>query len=258
MRVLVTGGGHGIGKAAVLALQERGHTPLVLDREQAYLDELPDTITTFHADVYDTDAVRDVVADEAFSVLVNCAGYQRLGAVEDMAYEEMEEHFRSNVFGLVKMTREALPMLREADGRIVNVSSISGLTVFPHHGSYCASKHAVEAFSDALRMELMDTGVDVVVVEPGVVETGFNRQGRDHLKTLLQDTRHTDAYEALLAKALDGISPETAGNRLADIVETDRPRTRYRITREARWVPRLERLLPTRIADRLRLWWAHR
>lgn len=251
MRVFITGGGHGIGKATAEGLLERGHDVTVLDIEQEYLEDLPDEIRTYQGDVYDQDRVEEVLADEDIEVLINCAGHQALGAIEDMAIEDIEKHFETNLFGLLAVTKAALPSIRDNDGRIINVSSVAGKIVGPFWGAYAASKHAVEAASDALRMELLDEPIDVVIIEPGAVRTGFNEEGAMNLKRYLPGSRYADRYRNKMDQDFGGITPEKASKKLIRAVETDSPSPRYTITPEAWLGPKLKALLPTWLWDRL-------
>ncbi|MDY6770666.1 MAG: SDR family NAD(P)-dependent oxidoreductase [Candidatus Nanohaloarchaea archaeon] len=254
MRVLITGGGHGIGRATAERLLDRGHEVAVLDIEQDHLDDLPGEITTYQGDVYDRERVEEVLDGEELDVLVNCAGHQALGAIEDMAMDDVEQHFETNLFGLLQVTKAALPTLKERDGRIVNVSSLAGKTVAPYWGAYAASKHAVEAVSDALRLELSRFDVDVVVIEPGAIRTGFNEKGARNLERYLPDSAYAENYRRKLASAFTGASPETAAKTLVTAVETDRPSARYTVTWQAWLFPKLKAVLPTWLWDRLVLW----
>lgn len=249
--VFVTGGANGIGRATVDMLLENGHEVIVYDRDGEALQDLPSAVTAYHGDVYDEDRVIEVVEQETFDVLVNCAGVQERGAVEDIPADIVEEHFRSNVFGLLNMTRAALPMLRERQGRIINISSLAGKVTGPFWGAYGASKHAVEGVSDALRMEVDAFDVDVVVIEPGPIRTGFNERGRQMVKRYLPDTVYADRYRDLLEQESRGASPETAAKTIVHAIETDRPKARYTVTTVAWLGPKLKTVLPTRLWDRL-------
>ncbi|MDY6761986.1 MAG: SDR family oxidoreductase [Candidatus Nanohaloarchaea archaeon] len=249
MKVFITGAANGIGRAAAEQLVEAGHDVAAYDLDGDALAELPDAVATYQGDVSDRDRVQEVVEREQFDVLVNDAGYQALGAVEDMDIETVRQHFDTNLFGMWTVTQAALPMLRERDGRVVNVSSMAGRIAAPFWGAYAASKHAVEGFSDALRHEMRPTGVDVVIVEPGPVRTGFNERGRDHLETYTGESAYTDRYRNVLDRSLGGVAPEKAGGVVATAATTTRPRPRYTVTWQAWLAPKLACLLPTRVMD---------
>lgn len=251
MRVFITGGANGIGKATAEQLVDHGHDVIVYDIDENAFANLPSAITTYHGDVADEHQVQEVVGQELFDVLINCAGYQERGAIEDIDADAVRKHFETNVFGLLNVTRAALPMLRERDGRIINISSLAGEVAGPFWGAYAASKHAVEGVSDALRLEVTPFGVDVVVVEPGPITTGFNERGRQMLKQYLPDSVYADRYRDELAQDQHGASPEKAAAVIVKAVETNRPKTRYTVTWAAWLGPKLQAVLPTRIWDRL-------
>jgi NAD(P)-dependent dehydrogenase (short-subunit alcohol dehydrogenase family) len=150
--VLITGCSSGIGWATAERLSRRGWTVYATARNVEEVERI----------------------EGAVGVLINNAGYSQSGAIEEVPMEKVRRQFETNVFGLVRMCQLALPGMREQGfGRIVNLSSMGGRLTFPGGGFYHASKHAVEAVSDALRFEVRDFGVDVVVIEPGLIHTGF-------------------------------------------------------------------------------------
>src|SRR6266540_3639977 len=178
--VLVTGCSSGIGRATAEHLADRGWTVYATARRPESIEDLADRgCTTLSLDVTDEASMRSAVeaveqAEGAVGVLVNNAGYSQSGAVETLPLDSVRRQFETNVFGLVRMCQLVLPgMRRQGSGRIVNVSSMGGKLTFPGGGIYHATKHAVEALSDALRFEVKGFGVDVVVIEPGLIKTGF-------------------------------------------------------------------------------------
>lgn len=256
--VLLTGAASGIGRATATALVERGHDVLAYDVDADGLQSLaaettaaPGTVETAVGDVRDADRVGEVTAEATFDALVNCAAFYELGAVQDVAEADLEAQFRTNVFGLHAVTRAALPTLRRRRGRVVNVSSVLGQFTMPYHGAYAATKHAVEALSDALRQEVAADGVDVVVIRPGPVDTGFNRRAAAALDQY-RDTPHADRYRAL-REAFDtgGTDPERVADVVVEALEADDPDTHYSVTWQAWLVPKLRTVLPTRVFDRL-------
>lgn len=249
MRVFITGGANGIGKATVERLLDRGHEVAVYDIDRNALQDLPASVATYYGDVYDEERVQEVIAQETVDVLINCAGYQARGAIEDMALDGVEKHFETNLFGMMNVIRAVLPMLRERNGRIINVSSLAGRVASPFWGAYAASKHAVEGMSDALRMELRGFGVEVVVVEPGPIRTGFNERGAQMLKQYLPDSIYADRYRDVLSEESSGASPEKAASVLVKAVEAKNPKPRYTVTWVAWLGPKLKAVLPTRVWD---------
>src|ERR671919_2844749 len=178
--VLITGCSSGIGWATAERLVDVGWRVYATARsvekmaplEQRGCELLP-------LDVTDEGSMRAAVEEVerregAVGVLVNNAGYSQSGAVEAVSMKKVRRQFETNVFGLVRMCQLVLPgMRRQGYGRIVNLSSMGGRLTFPGGGYYHATKHAVEAISDALRFEVRGFGIDVVVIEPGLIKTGF-------------------------------------------------------------------------------------
>lgn len=178
--VLITGCSTGIGHATALRLARAGHTVYATARR---VDSLADLAAagarTLALDVTDeasmTAAVGRVVDEQgAVGVLINNAGYSQSGAIETLSMDDLRRQFETNVFGLVRMCQLVLPGMRAQHwGRIVNISSMGANFTFPGGGAYHASKYAVEAISDALRFEVKGFGVDVVIVQPGLIRTEF-------------------------------------------------------------------------------------
>jgi len=178
--VLITGCSSGIGRATAHAFNDEGWTTYATARNPADIETLGEAgceIATLDVtDQGDIDRVVDRILDEegALDALVNNAGYGQFGPIEDVTTETVHEQFDVNVYGPHRLIRAVLPgMRRERDGTILNVSSVAGRVSFPGGGVYSGSKFALEAMSDALRNEVRDHGVDVVVVEPGPVKTNF-------------------------------------------------------------------------------------
>lgn len=252
MRIFITGGANGIGRVAVERWLDGGHEVAAFDVDGEGLDELPAPVDTYRGDIRDEERVREVVEAEEFDALVNNAGVSEWGAIEDMTDQEVERHFAVNVRGHLNVIRAALPALRENDGRIVNVTSLVSHITAPYWGIYSASKHALKAVSHELRMEVGQFDVDVVIVEPGPVTTGFNESGRDNVESYLPDTPYAEGYrEKLAVDSFGGVSPEKAGKVVAKAATTSRPRTRYRIGLLAKILPAVHVLLPEPLWDRM-------
>lgn len=247
MKVAITGAAGGIGSEAAKLLEGKGHEVLAVDRDEQGLEEL-DVTSTHCFDVRNEQEVEEFVQENEYEVLVNCAGYQEAGALEDMPSKTVEEMFGDNVFGMLNMIRTSLPMIREKGGRIVNVSSIAGRATVPFYGVYSATKFSVEALSDALRGEVKEYGVDVVIVEPGYINTGFNVKGLNAVKEYMPDSIYTERYEERLERGgLPGTNGEKAGKKVAKAVTSSRPKRRYTITWLAWLVPKMKRFLPRRL-----------
>ncbi len=259
--VLVTGASSGIGAATARVLAEAGHRVYAAGRRVGRLEQLAESrpgVVPLALDVTDPAsidaAVKRVEADGGgVDVVVNNAGYAAVGPVETTDRDEVRRQFAVNVFGLLDVTRAVLPGMRERGrGRVVNVSSIVGRTAFPGSGVYAASKHAVEALSDALRMEVAGFGVDVVVVQPGFVRTGIT-----DVQTVADPSaaggayrRVTDAARAYLERGVAaGAEPEALARLVATIVAARAPRARYPFPARTRLLVGVFAALPDRAAD---------
>jgi NAD(P)-dependent dehydrogenase (short-subunit alcohol dehydrogenase family) len=191
--------------------------------------------------------------------LVNNAGIAVPGPIELLATDEWRRQFEVNVFGTVAVTRALLPRLLESRGRIINVSSISGFVAPPLLAPYTASKHALEALSDALRRELGSTGVRVVVVEPGDAVTPIWTKGRTDADRRFEESpdevqaRYADLVAAMRARSetalRTGMPVEKVAKVVLEALTADRPRTRYQVGREAKALARVRRVLPDRVMD---------
>src|SRR5919109_1226527 len=180
--VLITGCSSGIGRASAERLAARGWKVFATARRPESIADLGERrCETLALDVTDEESMRAAVeaverTEGAVGVLVNNAGYSQSGAIETVPMERIRAQFETNVFGLIRICQLVLPgMRRQGWGRIVNVSSMGGRLTFPAGGAYHATKHAVEAISDALRFEVRGFGVEVVLIEPGLIVMNFGQ-----------------------------------------------------------------------------------
>ena len=256
--VLVTGASTGIGRSIALLLAERGMTVFAGVRKDEDAEELTETAAgdlrplrldvTSAADV--GEVVDEIAAAGGLKALVNNAGVYMGGPLELMSDEEIDATFEVNVLGLLKLTRACLPMLRESLGRIVNISSISGLVALPGVSVYAGSKHAVEAITDSLRVELSPFGVKVVAVEPGSIQTEIWRKGAERDQDRLSNSVDLrELYEPLvrLLEKLNqnprGIPPERVAEVVHKAITATDPDNRYIVGADAkslsllRWLP---------------------
>jgi NAD(P)-dependent dehydrogenase (short-subunit alcohol dehydrogenase family) len=264
--VLVTGCSSGIGRAAALRLVRDGHVVYATARRVESLEELEAAgCATLALDVTLEESRRAAVGEiesrhGAVGVLVNNAGYSQSGALETLPIDLLRAQLETNVVGLLRMCQLVLPAMRAARrGTIVNIGSMGGRLSFPGGGAYHASKYAVEALSDVLRFEVAGWGVDVVLVEPGIIGTGFADAVVERMPSADDDyaafnTRVAAAtqsvYERGLLARLGG-SPEDVAAVVARAVAAKRPRTRYTVTASARVMIGLRRVLPDRLWDRV-------
>ncbi|WBC14815.1 oxidoreductase [Micromonospora sp. WMMA1998] len=263
--VLITGTSSGIGRATVRRLARRPDlTVYATARKVDAIADLADAgARLLPLDVTDEASMRAAVAAvEAahgqVDVLINNAGYGEYGPVEETPMDRVRAQFETNVFGLARLTQLVLPGMRRAGrGRIVNVSSMGGRLVFPGGGYYHASKYAVEALSDALRQEVRPFGVDVAIIEPGLIRTGFGAVAASSLGAGADPTgpygRMVAAVDAAMAKSyrnpLLAAPPETVARVIERSVVARRPRTRYLVTAAAWAMVHTRRLLGARLFD---------
>ena len=240
--VCVTGCSSGIGRATALRFVEEGWRVYATARDETDLVALREagcvTDSLDVTDDADVERVIDRIVDEEGSIdcLVNNAGYGQFGPVEDVPVELLDRQFDVNVYGPHRLTRAVLPHMREAGrGRIVNVSSVAGRLSFPGGGAYCGSKAALAAMSDALRPEVEPFGIDVIVVEPDPVETGFVDRVRHEVDRLPKSGAYAGFYELLDDAALlygDGPGASTPEEVAATITEAAScldPAPRYQV-----------------------------
>ena len=262
--VLVTGCSSGIGHATAALLAREGWTVYATARRPETLADLEQAgCKTLALDVTDessmTSAVQAVLdAERAIGVLVNNAGYSQSGAVESVPVEQVRRQFETNVFGLLRMCQLVLPGMREQQwGRIVNLSSMGGRLTFPGGGIYHATKYAVEAISDAMRFEVRGFGVEVIVIEPGLIVTNFGETAAGSVgsgegpyaefnRVVAEKTEQ--AYHGPLAKL--GAGPEAVAKSIAAALATDHPKPRYPVTASAHLLINQRRLMPDRLWDR--------
>ena len=266
---MITGCSSGIGWTTAEHLAERGWTVYATARNVEAIAPLEArACRLLPLDVTDEGSMRRAVeeverAEGAVGMLVNNAGYSQSGAVEDVPMEKVRRQFETNVFGSVRMCQLVLPGMREQGfGRIINLSSMGGKLTFPGAGFYHATKYAVEAISDALRFEVRGFGVEVVVIEPGLIRTGFGQTAVDSMGEDAAGTGPYAGFEAAVARvtrenyekgplARLGGNPETVAETIERAISAARPRSRYAVTPSAHLLIWLHRLLPDRIWDAL-------
>ena len=257
---LVTGCSSGVGAATVRSLADEEWTVIATARDTDDLATLAaDTdCETAELDVTKPAQCQNVVEDTVeahgrLDCLVNNAGFAQLGPLEDVQPRKLHRQFDVNVYGPHRLIRAALPHMRErGEGTIVNVSSVSGRVATPGMGAYNGSKFALEGLSDALRNEVAEYGVDVAVVEPGPVDTGF----QDRAETELDDLDRSGAYDRVYswfedASAVNGVG-SVSSERVAEVVVeaavSPDPAARYPVARAGR-VGVLARFLPDAVLD---------
>ncbi|MFQ3647329.1 MAG: SDR family NAD(P)-dependent oxidoreductase [Aggregatilineales bacterium] len=254
--VIVTGANSGIGLATARHLSAAGWQVLGVG-----LGRAPEESFAFHSvDLTQPEAAEALAASvERLDALVNCAGVNLPGVVEGLTVERLRQQMAVNVEAPLRLIQACLPRLRAAHGRIVNVSSVMGEVAMPTLGAYSMSKHALEAMSDALRLELAGQGVSVCVVQMGAIRTPMTatmQEALDHA-----EAAHAPVVRALYAplyarmraslaqQAASAIPPERVAAVIGQALEARRPRPRYRVGAAAAGLSLMRRLAPEPIGD---------
>jgi short-subunit dehydrogenase len=263
--VLITGCSSGIGRATALRLAKSGWNVYATARRPETLSELRDAgCHTLALDVTDEQSMSAAVeqieqAEGAVGVLINNAGYSQSGAIETVPLDAVRRQFETNVFGLVRLTQLVLPQMRaQRFGKIVNVGSMGGRLSFPGGGHYHATKHALEAISDAMRYELHGFGIDVVLLEPGLITTEFGETATASMAdtTISGDDPYAvfnttvgavtkGAYEGPMR--LLGGGPDRVAKTIERAIKRRNPPARITITPSAKLTIAMRRLLPDRV-----------
>ncbi|SDC65013.1 Short-chain dehydrogenase [Paenibacillus sp. UNCCL117] len=242
---LVTGASSGFGLLTSAALARKGYIVIATMRnpaasgallEQAERDGVLNRIETMTLDVTDFSAIEAVVRTVRerygqIDVLVNNAGFAVGGFIEDVPMEAFRSQLETNLFGLMAITKEVLPIMRERrSGYIVNIGSMSGRFAFPGYGAYAVSKFAVEGFSESLRLELKPLGVHVVLLEPGAYRTAIWQKGFASIHTT-EASSYRSRLERILRitkrSAEAAPNPQEVADTIVSIVESPKPRFRY-------------------------------
>ncbi len=260
--ILVAGASSGMGKMSAAELIKAGHKVYCAARSVEKMKDLAELgghvikmDVTSEEDI--EQAVKAIIAEAGrIDVLWNNAGYGLYGPVEELSMEKVQMQFEVNVYGVARLTKKVLPYMRaQRKGLIINTSSMGGKIYTPLGAWYHASKHAIEGYSDCLRMEVKEFGIDVVVLEPGVIETGFNQGVRDNFSFESQ----TGPYKRLVSayiKAMDnppmkGSDPKVISDAILKIIRSDRPKTRYVVGRGGKMLIALRNLFGDRFYDNM-------
>ena len=256
--VLITGASSGIGQACARRLHQRGYRVYGTSRQA-------DSQALIPMDVTSDDSVRRGVeaileCEGRLDVVVNNAGFGLAGAVEDTTLVEAQAQFEVNFFGVVRVCRAVLPLMRHQSeardrrggGTIVNISSIGGLIGVPFQALYCASKHALEGLTEALRMEVRPYGIHVVLIEPGDLNTSFaaNRQNVAAAGASAYADRARRAVSVMAADEMKGTPQDGVARLIGRVIASSSPRLRYMVGPPAeRLAVTVKKLLPPRLFE---------
>jgi NAD(P)-dependent dehydrogenase (short-subunit alcohol dehydrogenase family) len=269
--VLVTGGTEGLGRAAAVLLAERGYRVFAGGRNVAKRESLTQLarernlpLEAIEFDVCNDASVEKGIAEierraGPVEILVNNAGIAIAAMMEEITLDDLRKQFETNLFGVMRVTRRVLPeMRRRRRGRIINTSSISGKVVIPTMGPYAASKHALEAVSDALRLELYPFDIHVALIEPGYIPTNMNRTAAE-LSSAYAKGAERSPYAAIYQRFMSTwektrkaskYKPEDCAAVVLRAIEDTPPQARYPVTRRAKIGILAKRLLTDRAFDR--------
>jgi NAD(P)-dependent dehydrogenase (short-subunit alcohol dehydrogenase family) len=268
--VLVTGASTGIGRASALRLDASGWKVFAGVREEADADSLRSAGSERIAPVFLDVTVPEQVAaaaerveresDGGLAGLVNNAGVAIPGPLETIPLEDFRRQLEVNLVAYVAVTQAMLPAIRQAEGRVVFISSIGGRVAFPFAGPYHAAKFGTEAIGDVFRQELRPWGLRVSIVEPGSIDTPIWERGQGKAEEIEKRSPRTNLLygaaidkfrKAVEATAARGIPPEKVAEAVAHALESSRPRTRYLVGLDAKVQARLRPLIPTPLFDRI-------
>jgi short-subunit dehydrogenase len=263
--VLVTGASSGIGKSIAKQLLQENYNVFVAARR---LDQMQDLVqlgaTAIKMDITSESDIKSVTEQikasaEGVDILINNAGYAIYGAVEDTSIEDARRQFEVNIFGLAAVTQAVLPYMRSKKaGTIINISSVGGKIYTPLGAWYHATKHALEGWSDCLRLELAQFGIDVVIIEPGGILTEF----AEVLNDPMMERSGKSVYSAMAKSVSKSTSdlygkdgkmpgPQVIANLVSKALNTNKPKTRYRAGYLAKPLLFMRWLLSDRMFDKI-------
>jgi len=263
--VLITGCSSGIGQASAREMKSRGWRVFATARKPQDIARLKEEgFDSLYLDYTEPDSI-EAAADQVLQAtggtldaLFNNGAYGQPGAVEDLKPHVLRAQFEANVFGWHDLTARIIPAMRkQGHGRIVFCSSVLGLVAAPYRGAYCASKFAVEALADTLRIELAGTGIKISLIEPGPIASRFLEHAleayRRHID--LDASPHREIYRERIARLEEGgsqtfkLGPEAVAAKLVHALESRNPKRRYYVTVPSYAAALLRRMLPARALD---------
>lgn len=268
--ILMTGCSSGIGRHCAQALHQKGYRVFACARKEADVTSLKaEGLAAYQMDMNDSTSIK-LALEQILSetegqlfALFNNAGFGQPGAVEDLSRDALRQQFETNVFGLLELTNTVLPfMRRQGYGRIIQNSSLLGIVSLPFRGAYNASKHALEALSDTLRLELNPTAIHVSLIEPGPIQSHFRTNAFQYfLKNIEQNKSPFQNLYAALTKRLSNqqqdppftLAPDAVEKALLAILHAKHPKARYYVTFPAHLFAILKRFLPHKSLDKILL-----
>lgn len=266
--VLITGCSSGIGRCAAITLHNRGYRVFATTRKPQDTEPLTNSgIRSLHLDLDDYNSIEKTLAIVLNETggnlygLFNNGGFGQTGAVEDVPTAALRAQFETLVFGWHELTRQIIPVMRaQGHGRIIQNSSVLGFAAMPYRGAYNAAKFAIEGLSDTLRLELRGTDIHLSVIQPGPIRSKFRQHAvtkfEQHIDS--KNSVHAATYQQTLDRLTASgdanrftLGPEAVVDKLIHALESDSPRSRYRVTTPTIAFSIAKRLFPTSILDRI-------
>ncbi|WP_085299564.1 SDR family oxidoreductase [Cognaticolwellia mytili] len=264
--ILITGCSSGIGLHAALTLSARGYQVFATARKEQDVAMLQEKgLTAYLLDVTKTESIADTLAkvleqtDGQLDFLFNNGAYGQPGALEDLSTEALKAQFDTNVFGWHELTKQVIPVMRQqGHGRIIQCSSVLGFVSMAYRGAYNASKYAIEGLTDTLRLELKLANIDVVLLQPGPINTQFraNALAAFQQNIDIDASAHKKEYQQQIERLSSGksnaaftLEPLDVTKALIHALESKRPQLRYRITTPTKIFAVFKRILPARWLD---------
>jgi len=268
--ILITGCSSGIGLDAAIQLKGRGYRVFATARKHDDVQRLiNESFEAFQLDLTDSESIRQAVSQVLektggqLDVLFNNGAVGQPGAVEDLTRDVLRQQFEVNFFGTHELTNLIIPVMRkQGHGKILYTSSVLGFVALKYRGAYNASKFALEGLADTLRLELMDTSIDIVLIEPGPILTKFRETAFQLFEQNIdkKNSTHATVYEALTKKlGTEGpvvpftLGPEAVTEKVIKALENPKPKARYYVTFPTYLLGYLKRLLPDALLDRVLL-----
>lgn len=264
--VLITGASSGMGNATAKLLAQNGYIVYGTARRLDKMKDLEDLgVKTISMDVSDENSMQKAVKQifnevGHIDILINNAGFGSYGAIEDMSIADAKYQFEVNLFGVARLIQLVLPKMREnKSGKIVNVSSIGGKLVMPYGGWYFSSKHALEALSDSIRMEVKQFGIDVIVIEPGGIKSEWNGIAMDNLEKTSVHSVYKKTIDKMIISTKNSVEkmsksknaePMVIANLIKKAIETSNPKTRYVDGYNGKFLLILRKLLSDKMFDK--------
>lgn len=268
--ILITGCSSGIGLHAAIGLKKRGYRVIATARKSTDVDMLKaNDLESEQLDLCDSNSIKNALNNTLkktqgkIDVLFNNAAFGLVGAVEDLSRNALRAQFETNLFGTLELTNLVIPIMRkQGQGRIIQNSSVLGLVVLPFRGAYNASKFALEAITDTLRLELINTEIKICLIEPGPIVSKFRANSYAAFKQYInsEQSPHKNTYQTMINRLVKSgpvapftLTPEAVLIKLVHAIESPNPKTRYYVTFPTYLFAILKRLLTAKGLDRVLL-----